>query len=1158
MKEESKGKSTSLELEYLRETAQDEQALKLFDVAPLPYQSLDEKGNIIHINRAWMNLLGYEYDDVIGTNFEDYLSPVSIPLFKERFCAFLQRGEAHSVEYSMVRSDGITRQVQVIGRVSTHADGSFKQTHCILHDISDKRRAEEELAASEHQFRSLFESSIDGIICSDENGAIINVNPAICGMLGRNGHDLVGKSVWDITPEEWMAPEKDLLRRQVCMIGFCEEFRKELIHADGHNVPVSIRLWIRRDEFGNNIGNWVLVRDITEQIRTEQILKDSERKYRDIFERSLEGLYQSTPRGKFIDVNPALAKIMGYKSPDQLMNMVKNIAEDLYVNSKERVLLVETLNNDGGITDFEIQIRRKDGRFIWVSVTARTVYGSDGTPVMYEGSMIDITERKMTEEALKLTQFSVDHAPISIYWVNEQGQFVYINNMGCQALGYTREELSTMTVADINPTMHPEDWSERWKTRGSQKINRFESVHERKDGSTFPVGLTTYSLTYGSEEFLFSYADDLSERHKGEKELRRSRNLLNEVQRISRTGGWDVNLKTGKIFWTEGQLHLHGIQTGEPPDSMMKYLDEFIHPEDKAAARAVWRSIIKNRIPAEMECRIIRTDGTEATMVSVGVPVVNEKGELERIYGSSRDVTNERLAARELEESHQRLLTILDGIEADIYVSDINSDEILFLNAHMRNNFGDPGEKTRCHDMFRDEKDHCRFCPKGDLLDSHGNPMKTQVTERYSAFKDRWYLNHDRAIEWLEGRMVHMHMAADITELKNMERELKLAMAETKEASNAKNEFLANMSHEIRTPLNGLLGMLQILQLTKLKGEQQDYLNTALDSGRNLLQVLNDILDLTKIESGKLDFEEYDMELGEVLNSVVQVFRHMAEQRGVSMTWEIDETLQRHFSADKGRLRQILFNLVGNAVKFTESGSVTVKAYPLSTVFDDGRTQLYFSVADTGIGIPDDKIDQIFDPFTQVDGSFSRKYQGTGLGLGIVHRLVTLMGGSIAVSSQLGKGTTIIFTIMVGSQQLPHHSQPPLTEIESRPLSILLAEDEHVNRLVAKRLLSKLGHTVTTVENGEDAIALLGERSFDLLLSDIQMPGMDGMETTRIIRNKLKLDIPVIALTAHAMKGDRGRFIKAGMDGYIAKPFELTELKEELVRVMNLRHTEKH
>ena len=242
---------------------------------------------------------------------------------------------------------------------------------------------------------------------------------------------------------------------------------------------------------------------------------------------------------------------------------------------------------------------------------------------------------------------------------------------------------------------------------------------------------------------------------------------------------------------------------------------------------------------------------------------------------------------------------------------------------------------------------------------------------------------------------------------------------------------------------------------------------------------------------------------------------------------------------------------MGNASKFTESGRIEVEAYPLAQPGPDGKARIFFSVTDTGIGIPDEKVDSVFDPFTQVDGSSTRKYQGTGLGLGIVRRLVMLMGGNVSMTSLEGKGTIVAFTVL--AEEVDRTGITPIlmgSFHENVRFSVLVAEDERVNQTVVKRLLGKLGHEVVCVETGEEALKVLRDRAFDCILMDIQMPGLDGMETTRIIREKLRLSVPIIALTAHAMKGDRDRFLEAGMTGYVAKPFDLAELEAELRRVM--------
>jgi signal transduction histidine kinase/CheY-like chemotaxis protein len=403
-------------------------------------------------------------------------------------------------------------------------------------------------------------------------------------------------------------------------------------------------------------------------------------------------------------------------------------------------------------------------------------------------------------------------------------------------------------------------------------------------------------------------------------------------------------------------------------------------------------------------------------------------------------------------------------------------------------------------------------------------------------------------------------LRAEIVERKQAQEQLLAAKVAAEQATRAKSEFLANMSHEIRTPLNGLLGMLQHLKNTPLQAEQSEDVEAALGSGQRLLGVLNDILDLSRIEAGKMDLEKESFDPGRVVREVTGIFQANADAKNIALRCKIDPDLPWVVS-DQGRLRQILFNLVGNAVKFTERGEVAVAARIqfAETSGEQGGAQhvaLAFEVNDTGIGIPSDKLVGLFEPFTQVDGTHARKYGGSGLGLGIVRRLVDLMGGRIDIESEPGRGTRVCFTLPLAVAD----AEGCRTEAEgdSREsallgsLNILVAEDERVNRMIIERLLTKQGHRVVAVTDGYHCLQALDENDFDVILMDIQMPEMDGLETARAIRARDdgKREVPIIALTAHAMKGDREVFLEAGMDDYLSKPVDFNEVSRVLGRVV--------
>ena len=414
-------------------------------------------------------------------------------------------------------------------------------------------------------------------------------------------------------------------------------------------------------------------------------------------------------------------------------------------------------------------------------------------------------------------------------------------------------------------------------------------------------------------------------------------------------------------------------------------------------------------------------------------------------------------------------------------------------------------------------------------------------------------------VSWSKNRLARAQRVRLEAMVRQRTQELEEEKQRTEQASLAKSEFLANMSHEIRTPMNGVLGMLQLLAPSQTTSEQHEYLDAARSSAESLLVLLNDILDLSKVEAGKLDLESIPFSLEHCVEGAVQTVSTRAREKGLDLRWTIDPAVPRFLTGDPVRLRQVLINLLGNAVKFTERGKVAVVVDRLGTGKADDMA-VHFAVADTGIGIAADKQAGIFEAFSQADTSTTRKFGGTGLGLSICSRLVQIMGGKIWVESKPEWGSTFHFTAAFrAASRMPSSTEKDEVQVNVRPrscqtlesLRILVAEDNPINQKVVVRLLERRGHSVVIAENGRRAVDFAKDPSFDVILMDLQMPEMDGFEATHAIREWQQvsaLRVPIIAMTACAMAGDQEKCLGAGMDAYITKPVDAEQLYSVIER----------
>lgn len=620
---------------------------------------------------------------------------------------------------------------------------------------------------------------------------------------------------------------------------------------------------------------------------------------------------------------------------------------------------------------------------------------------------------------------------------------------------------------------------------------------------------------------------EVEERKLAQEDLWHSQQALEKAQEIARLGTWEYDVANNEIIWSDEVYRIFGVEI-ETFDNTFDSFIGLIHPDDREYVQSEITASMDNKKPFSIDYRIVQPGGKIRHVHEEAKDLSDEKGKPIHRIGTVQDITERKEAEKEIESLAKF------PSENPFPVMQISADgKILYANEASQpilNVWGFEG---------------------GRLLST----MKSFISGVYEEGKSR-------AVEVEQGDQTFSisfipvkksdyvyAYGLDVTGRKNAEMNLLEAKKIAESATKAKSEFLANMSHEIRTPMTSIIGMAELLSESDLTDKEKDYVERLKDSGDSLLSIINDILDLSKIESGRIDLEEIDFNVAEEIEKIISIYGVLAHEKGIKLFKIISGDVQVYLRGDPARLRQVLVNLIGNAIKFTDEGEIRVS---VEGTPDDDIT--IFTITDSGTGISEEKLEVIFDEFSQADSSTTRTYGGTGLGLTISRKLVELMGGEISVESEVGKGSAFCFSVRMKAGLAKKVDRKKEKKADDgrvgRSLKILLVDDSEDNRLLIKTLMKDSLHTLDVAENGEEAFEKFMLNGYDLVLMDMQMPVMDGYEATRIIRrweeDKNIKETPIIAFTAHALKEEVQRCLDAGCTDHLAKPVKKKDLMEAI------------
>ena len=1179
---------------------------KSFEMIEMLRQSIDchydgaywmnTDNRFIYVNEAGCRVLGYTLEEMLRmhvshvnpTATDEKLSSVWEKLREQKF--FI----AQSVHR---RKDGSEFPVEIS---TTYVKFENQEFNCgFARDITERKQTEETLKESEERYRAVIETTDTGYVVLDEQGRVIDANFNYVRLTGYDSLlDILDKHI-----TEWIAPY-DLERNQSEVIrcyetGIVKNLEIDYQQPDGVIIPVEINAHSVKTQNGIVIVS--LCRDITLRKQTEEILQESEEKFRRMFETSRDFLFLTTMDGRIIDVNQSASTLSGY-SLEELKGMK---IQDLYLNTGDRDVFLKKISEQGFVENLEIMGRKKDGTIAETLVTSTLVKNKNGKVTGLQGSIKDISERKRVEAALRESEerfrMIFEQAQFGLTIADSRFRFITANPAFCKMIGYTAKELSTLTFANITPAYRVEidTINAEAMSRKEKKQYVTEKQYLKKDGSLFWGSLVSTPVHDNEENIIcyISMIQDINEKKYIEDALSESQEKFRSIFENSAAGVALVGLDGRYMMVNPAFCEIFGYSAGE----LLTFdLVNNTHPDDIEITNKIVDELLNNRGKGlRYATRYIHKDGHViwAEVSSVLVFDANDKP----FYFIKHviDNTKRRLAEDEIRRHNMQLQGLLrisqfkakdiqglldyamnEAIEltesklgyiflydeitkklTHVVCSNIIKNECKIENPQIVYDLDRVGRlgivvqkgKPYINNNYEKNNEDEKGLPKGHLKLNKLLALPIIVDGKIVATIGVGNKPSDYDHTDTQQLIVLVDSVWKMVEKQKFQEELIIAKEKAEESDKLKSAFLANMSHEIRTPMNAILGFSQLLtQSDQPEDKKVRFSNLIRDRALDLLRIIEDILDISKIEIGQMILRESQTNIGDTLQELYSYYQNrmaLKHDANFKFSLEIDPQLKNlNIQIDGQRLKQILMNFLDNAFKFTFEGHITLGCtmYSLS--------EILFSVSDTGIGIPPDKQDVIFDRFRQADEAvISRKYGGTGLGLSIAKGLSDLMGGKIWLKSEINAGTTFFFSVPYKYGVVSEIEQKDtigLIDVVWDHKTFLVVEDDEGSAEFLNEILSVTKAKIINVFTGKEAIEVFNVNpNIDLVLLDIRLPDESGFDVARAMK-KIRPEIPIIAQTAYTSNSDKIECLNAGCNDFIAKPIQYNKLMELLVQYL--------
>lgn len=1177
----------------------------LFDSSETPTFILNQKGKIINANKMAIEEFADAKKYLVGESFDKvcFYSQYDKQEFNKLLKVVWEKGKLKRYEYHI--------QEEVDGKVKHRAitvnKGQYHSEDVLIvynNDITEHKIAEQKLREevaekeSENRLQKVYDKLNLLMFIVDANGKIKYCNNFLTKFTGIKKEEVVGQefaTIFEIKDEN--IDFSNLTQENAFLNKF--EVRIKSKYGDTHTFAFNTIMITDSSHQLRSIS--LMGEDITESTRVARALRDSNKKLQDLFDNANDLIQIFTTDLKFTFVNNAWKNVLGYSDDE-----IEELTFDQIIASEHRkdtMLVLDRIKAGDKIDTFDSVFVTKSNKIIYVtgSVNCKIV---DGKPVEFRGLFYDNTDKVRAERAQNLylgianlaiksdnldTLFQeihkllkkyidVNNFHVALYDEKKEDRINFpcyidenmpgITTYPSRTLQNGLTEYSLLMQMPI--FLQEEDILKLVESKTIEPLNRIPKIWMgvplKVDNRIIGViAVKSYSDRNKYRQRHLNMLDFVSgqialaiERKRFEAKIQNQSAKLNSIFESSQHLIWSINtnqeLTSFNKNYADAIFQLH---------KTLPQLDTRVVEPRLLLSSEEFRPFIGERYkqaflgtPQHYET-YIKEEGSELitwreTYLS---PIFDKEGSIVEVSGITHDITEKKQTELALRESEEKFRDIFESFQDIYYRTDIDG-MIEMISPSVKDLTGFSPEEMIGKKIFnyyenpkKQEKHLKQLLTRGSVRNFEVN-IKTKDGRFIPTISNiRIIFDNNYTPIAIDG------VARDISELKKASGELLKAKEIAEKSLKTKELFLANMSHEIRTPMNGIIGMIDLLGATPLNTEQKDYVDTLKKSSETLLAILNDILDLSKLEAGKMQLRYVPVDFKDTINKIYALFLQKALIKGIEFKYYYDEKAPQYIMADETRLLQIISNLTSNAIKFTDKGSVKIFVKYLG--INHKKVILMVEVQDSGIGIAQESINLLFDAFKQLDNTSSKSYGGTGLGLAISRQLTGLMGGNIGVNSELGDGSTFWFTFETeASEIIPEKLSSEAQTLQQLSFTnytpyILLVDDNKVNRMVGGEILKKTGCKVEYATNGKEAIDKVNDHDFDIVLMDIQMPEMDGVTATQHIRKLDKKLPPIIAMTAYSMQEDRERFISAGMDDYLSKPIRpetlLNKLKEWII-----------